>query len=353
MFIYWSSCILSVVLMKWAYPRKNNLTGDSSRISRFLAVLSAAPMILTAALRYDIGQDYMYTYVPYFYRVSGSVTYEKLEWLYHGINVMVHRFSDDYVWVFAICAVIFICFIYLSIIKDSPYPELSVFLLVGTTYYFIFLNGMRQMLGISICLFSLRFIEKRQLIPFLICVFFATGFHSSCVVFALFYPIAAYKINIKWIAGLTAFVIFIAGFLADKINDIVMSTAYSGYIGSRFDKGEQGFIVLAMNVLLLIFLAVMRKDKKKYQIYLNLQMIATWLSMLTGKVVLMNRLRWLFGLPIIIAIPLALQKIEKKEYRIAVYALIVILYIIYTQYTIGFMNGNNVLPYKTIFLRDR
>lgn len=353
MFIYWTSCIISVALMKWAYPNKNNLRKKNSFKNKVLVFLSALPMILVASLRYDVGQDYMYTYVPYFRRISGHVSYRKLEPIYHAINLLVHRFSDDYVWVFAICAVIFIGFVYLSIIKDSPYPELSVFLLIGTTYYFIFLNGMRQMVGVSICLFSLRFIEKRQLIPFLICILAAMGFHTSCMVFALFYPIKGCKFNIKWIAGITVIVIFIAGFLADKINEIVMLTTYSEYIDSRFDNGEQGYVVLAMNVVLLIFLAVMRKEDKKYQMYLNLQMMAAWIAILAGKVVLISRIRWMFGFPIIIAIPLAIQNMTKREYRIAAYAVIVILYIIYTQYTIGIMNGNNVLPYQTIFMRDR
>lgn len=351
MFIYWSTCILSSILMKWACPENCIPEQRHKKPNIIIAFLSALPLILVAGLRYDVGKDYMYTYAPYFQKIAGMVSYEKLEWLYHGINVFVHRFSDDYMWVFLICAVIFICFVYLSILRDSPYPALSVFLLIGTTYYFIFLNTMRQMLGVSLCLFSLRFAHKRQLLPFLLCVFIATGFHNSCLVFALFYPIACYKFNRKWIVGITVAVVFVAEFLADKINEIVMSTAYSEYIGSRFDKGEQGFVVLAINLLLLAFIAVMKKNDKKYQMYLNLQMIATWLAILTGKVVLMNRLRWLFGLPIIISLPIAIRTIEKKEYRVLAYVCIVILYVIYTQYTIGFMNGNTVLPYQTIFMR--
>lgn len=352
MTVYWVNCFLSCLFMKIADMNNKGTKIINKFMTRFMFVLAILPLTLVAALRYDVGKDYMYTYVPYFYRIVSNKSYEKLEPLYHAINVWVHSFSDDYVWVFVICAIIFMVLVYISIFRDSPYPELSVFLLVGTTYYFIFLNGMRQMIGVSICLFSLIFIEKRQVIPFLMCMVLAAGFHTSCWTFLPLYFIGNIKFNRKIIVSVTAIVFVAAVSIAGKINEFIQSTVYSGYQGSVFDTGEQGYVVLAINIVILIFaMFFYDKNNKKNKIYLNLQIIASWIAILTGKIVLINRIRWMFGLPVIVLLPLTIKNIQNKWLRIGAYIGIVLIYIIYAQYTIGIQNGNAVLEYKTIFSR--
>lgn len=352
MTVYWLSCLISCFFMKLVDINNKGIRRANKVVARCTFVLSIVPLTLVAALRYDVGQDYMYTYVPYFYRVTSHFEYEKLELLYHWLNKLVHLFSDDYVWVFAICAVIFMVLVYISILRDSPYPELSVFLLVGTTYYFIFLNCMRQLVGVSICLISLVFVEKRRFFPFLICMALAAGFHTSCLAFIPFYFLGRVKFGKQSIIVVTVIINIVATGIAGTLNQLIQATVYSGYQTSIFNTGEQGYIVLAMNFAVLIFAVVFyKKDDPKYQMYLNLQLIASWIAILTGKIVLIYRIRWMFGLPSIILLPMVIKNMPKKEDRIIAYMVIVILYAIYAQYTIGVMNGNNVLPYHTIFSR--
>ena len=103
-----------------------------------------------------------------------------------------------------------------------------------------------------------------------------------------------------------------------------------------------------MNLAIFLLASAYYTKDKKYVQYYNLQVIALWIAALTGKVVLISRIRWMFGLPGIILVPMILQNIKKRD-RLLIGTIIVVLYFVYASYTIGVKNGNNVLPYQTIF----
>lgn len=350
MLIYWIGCILALGLAWVGMHAKHNPAREKV-FTRYVVGISALPLILIAAFRYDVGQDYLYTYVPYFQRVREGRVSEALEPLYHYINIIISKLTGEYFWVFAVCAVIFLLLVYSQIFRDSPYPLLSIFLLVGMSYYFIFLNAMRQMVGCAILLCALRFVKEKQLIKFCVCVLLATGFHRSCIVFLAVYFLAAIKINPKVVIIVTVVLFSLSKVVGKVLNSIVMKTDYAGYIGSVYDTGQQGYIVLAINMALVLFAAFFYKNDFQYQMYFNLQIIALWIAAFSGEIVLINRLRWPFGLPSIILVPIVIANVPRKKMRMIFSASIVILYFIYITYTIGIKNGNSVLPYQTIFSR--
>ena len=118
--------------------------------------LSEIVLIIVAAIRYDVGQDYMYTYVPYFNGLLVGYVNEDIEKGFWLLNKIVQLFTKDYAGIFIVCSVIFFHYIYKAIREQSKMPTLSVFLLIGTTYYFVFLNTMRQMMVVAIFLYSIK-----------------------------------------------------------------------------------------------------------------------------------------------------------------------------------------------------
>ena len=347
MLIYWSICLLSILFAGFGMKIKHEKS-DALYYWK-LSFFSALPMIFVASVRYDVGKDFFYTYVPYFQSIKYGTVSSQLEPLYHLINVAVVKLNGGYPWVFAISAVIFLGIIFYQCFRDSPIVYLSIFLLVGTTYYFIFFNTMRQLIGCSILLLSIKYARERKLIKFLIVVAFASGFHSSCMAFILFYFISNIKLNPKTVFSVTAGLFIFGRVLGNIITNAVMNTKYAVYVGSRFDTSEQGYIVLLMNIVILIFATVFYSDDKKFGQYYNLQVLAVWIALLNSEVALFNRIRWIFGLPCILLIPLAVCNIKDIKSRRLVVVLIVLLYFVYASYTIGMKNGNTVLPYRTIF----
>ena len=82
-----------------------------------------------------------------------------------------------------------------------------------------------------------------------------------------------------------------------------------------------------------------------------MNIISLWLTAFVGKVVLIGRIRWMFGFSSIILIPMTLDNISYKKTRFLAGTAIVVFYAVYFYYTIGINNSANVLPYQTIFSR--
>ncbi len=348
--VYWGGCAASLI-MTWIMCHVKH-SKETGLYKLLVALISALPLIIIAAIRYDVGKDYLYGYVPYFRYVDSGRGQGNFEWLYYMLNQIVSWLKGDYTWVFAASAFIFLVPIFLAILKDSPYPRVSVFLLVGMTYYFIFFNTMRQLMGCAILLLSLRYIEQKRLIPFLLCVAIASGFHITCLLFIPIYFIASIEFKPRTIAAVTVVFFALSGVIAPLLTNIIYRTRYIVYIGSRFDTGERGYVVLLMNIVITCFATVYYKQHdKKFRLYYILQVFALWIAAITGRVPLINRVRWMFGLPAIILIPMTLEGIKKKRTRIIIGVAIIVLYFIYASYTIGVLNSNKVLPYRTIFDR--
>lgn len=348
--------------------QRSTEVGDGSVVKRWDAqngrsymrwgvVASALVFICLTGFRYGIGQDYFYTYVPYFERVRIGLGQENLEVGFFALNWIVSRFTNDPTPVFLFCSAVFFGFLYAAIMKESSHPVLSVFLLFGMSHLFIFMNATRQMTAVAVLPFSLRYIEERKLGPFLVCVALAWTFHASSILFVLMYWFPKAKINIPvCLLSVLCFFLFrtqIAGFA----NSIIAQTQYAGYIGSVFDTGKTGNVVIAMNTVVLLFSAIVprlngEEYSDRYRLLLWCQLICTLVAILSGAIPLSQRIRWVFSLPAVILLPLAVDSIGNLRIRFLVQASIVILYIVYIAITIGMWNGNNVVPYQCVFFRS-
>ena len=345
--VYITGCILTLITTNVFHRIKHKK--DTELRDVLIAFLSSFPLIYIASIRYDVGQDYL-TYVQLFKRIAAGINTYQVELLYLWMNEAIGILGGDYPWVFAISAVIFMVCTFLSIKRDSPYYCFSAFLLVSTGFYFIFFNGMRQMLACAILLWALRFVEERKLIPFLISVLIASGFHTASVLFIPVYFLMNRKLNLKVICGIAITAFALSGPLSNLIMRLISSSKYSYYIGGRFDRESSGYITLMINIAVFVFTTFFYdKDDEQYRLYFNIQAIALCLSAFVGQVVLIHRIRWMYGFPAIILIPKALEKIPEKKTRLFAKCAIVVLYAIYFYITIGINNSNNVLPYDTIF----
>ena len=348
MIVYFLSCILSMFLVYLGLhtDRGKNLKG-------VLAFFSSMPLILVAALRYDVGEDYLSGYVSYYEMVEQNLLVEgqQMDLLFHWLNQAVAEIQGGYVMIFTVCAVVFYCCIFSQLIQDSPAPALSVFLLTGMGFVFIFFNAMRQMVGCAILLWSIRFIREKKLLPFLICVAIASGFHSTNALFVLAYFWTRIRIK-PWLAAvLTAVVIGLILPVTAIVREIMKATNFGVYLESEFDTGRTAWVTIFINVVLVIVYSIFYRDDEKYRLYYNLALIALWVTFFSGKIVLSIRLSWMFSLPSIISLPMAVGTMKNRNNRFLFKCGIVLLYTAYTIITVGIQNSNSVLPYQTVLGR--
>lgn len=325
--------------------------------SRICVVLSACVFIFLTGFRYGVGQDYFYTYVPYFTKVYYGGGQGDLEFGYYLLNWVVAQFTSDPTPVFFVCSVIFFFCTYSAIFRESSNPIMSVFLIFGMSFLFVFMNVMRQMVAVSILLYSIRFIERGKPVLFAASLVLASLFHSSALLFAVAYFFPRLKINPSVCLLIISCSLIFKPQLAGALNTLIGMTQYASYIGSRFDTGEAGNVVAAMNIVVMVFsIAVPYLEKVevdgRHRLLLWCQMIATVVAILSGAIPLSQRLRWVFSLPSVILLPYTIQLMSSKHLRSLIQIAVVVLYVIYIAITIGMWNGNNVCPYQSVFFKE-
>lgn len=343
MVVYLTSFILSIAWI--VFFSKRYVCVGRKRYN--LQIWSIVPLFIVASIRYNVGTDYE-EYVNIFYRISMGINYTK-EPLYRLLNSYVAKLGGTYVAVFAICAFLFLYFTYSQIIKDSIYPGLSVILLFGTTYYFCFLNGMRQLIAAAILLYSIRFIEEKDLFKFSLFVLLATGFHYSSILFFIIYFMSKMELTPKKVLFISVGIFAFSELLVNIGIRIISITPYAKYIDSIFDTGSMNWIRFLIQVSVLVFCSFFYSNTEKYRIYYSIQFITTCVIGFSGKIVLIRRLMWTFGLATLIIIPLAIGNIKSKGKRMIAYFVICVTYFIYAYISIAYLGIQGVIPYQTIW----
>lgn len=348
MAVYWSACLASVLFTWFALHVKHEKEGI--RYWLLVTFVAALPLIYISAIRYNVGADYA-AYYKYYNRIVQGGDRERFEILYYLLNKGIALLHMSAPWMFAACAMLFLMPLYKMILSDSPYPYFSIFLLIATGYYFFFLNGTRQMIGAAIFMLAIPYIEKKNILPFIVLTLLSTGFHTMSIAFIATYAFSIWRIDNRFLLIVTGGLILLSNVVAGLFNNIIGGLDYySLYLASSYAQKGQGLISLIMSGSIVAFATVFyQKNNTKYQVYYNMQVIAFWVTIMTGKVVLIERFRMSFGLSSVIFIPMILNGIKNRKTRRICGGAIGILYFFYVTYTIGVLNGNSVLPYQTIF----
>lgn len=272
MIIYWGASFISVLLTWFATHIKQK---DSKYYLPVAAFISALPLIFISAIRYDVGADYM-PYYRYYIDVVNGAGQGRFEILYYILNASLAFFNLDAPWLFFCMGTLFLVPVYARIIKDSPYPGMSAFLIMGMTYFFYFLNGARQMVAAALLLAGTHFIVKKDIVFFSILVLIATGFHTTSIIFFGLYFLVRLRFGAKLLMGITVAVFIFSQYIGDYGNQIIANFSYyEAYLNSVFASREQGYIVLCMNILITAFCTIFyQKNNELYKVYYTMQIIA-------------------------------------------------------------------------------
>ena len=161
----------------------------------FVGIALLLPALLAGMRDSSVGTDTV-AYIRYFEYVKDNGNHVhnfKYFDLERGFGVFLYLLScltDDVFWMLFLSE-LFICFFVWKAIDDNVSDQYKVFAMA--LYYLLFysfsFNIMRQMMAMSILLFSYRYIKKRKLLKFLICVLIASLLHKSSIIGFALYPI--------------------------------------------------------------------------------------------------------------------------------------------------------------------
>ena len=226
------------------------------------------------------------------FRLAPYRTYESIfdpdatrkEYLFHALTKLIATYTDNIIIYFGIFGTLFTFSYGYMVHKHSDNYLISYIMLVAMYFSFI-ISGMRQVAAMSILLMSYSFVEKKKLIPFLLCIAVAYYFHNTAIVFLLAYPVA----HMKWGKGqfiILASCVIVAYLMPGLANKVVFEwlawdrlESYETYEASLTSSG---FIIkiaiLAFN--LFHYKGTIEKNGENLKLY-NMSILGTALQAFT------------------------------------------------------------------------
>ena len=323
-----------------------------------------------SVIRFDIGSDYEsywitfdefsqfsikelnYTNLALFYSIKEPVTFLAI--------LIFSHFPGAPIWIFGVYSCLTIYFIYKTIEYWSPNSHaLSIFILFISYLIFETWDWVRQGLAMSLLLYSLTFLDKKNNKNFIICLICAFFSHFSSMVFGLVYFIKDIKLNRNVLLTIivTSYILGVTGVFGQLFGQLfsmlpIYAEAYAD--NSRFTDAENtnfnslGFLCLAIWYGVLTY----QLYKKNY-FFGNIMFVGALLTMMSGNNLLISRIAWYFTSFQIVAVPIVLNQAKLKQIsKLLMYVLIIVMFVRFNKSLLYKTGIRGCSPYETVFSDD-
>jgi hypothetical protein len=307
-------------------------------------------LFLVASLRkYTVGNDsssYMYA----FYRAD-STSWENIKFVgkdpfFSYFMKIIGIFTNDHQIFFGVVAAIFSISISVFIYKYSEYPGISYLVLLSFEFFQFSMTGLRQILAISILLFSFPYLKNGKIIKYILLVGFSSLFHITALIFTILYPLR--KLKFSFFSG----IIFLLLFLSTKVIGQPLVYYLASFLSERgYENLNTGILnTLILNIeycaLLILFLIFKKsyylKDNQS-ELYIYIFCVGIFFQFLGPYEANIFRIAMYFSIILTILIPNTLSAI--KDRHIKVYGIIAIYFILIIQYIVFSIDSAGVGNY--------
>ena len=278
----------------------------SEKTKKWLFIMGCMAIILIVGLRSDRTGNDTIGYVKNFLTIN-TVSWENMATVHHkdtGYYVfvkLIRTFTDSRVLFLLITATASLVGVFDLIKRNSKSPLLALFFYVTLGNFLFVLTGIRQAIAMSICMFAVRFIQNKKLIPFLLLILLAAQFHHSAYIFVIMYflgrkKVTAMSVIVNILVTIFAYVNYER--LLDVAND-VLDYNYG------VEQTENGFVFFSILVCILS-LALLTKSKwvtsLKETVILNSGIMCgiIWVFRLIGRTAERPSMYWLNTIPVVL-----------------------------------------------------
>ena len=289
------------LLLHMVYKRTS-----SSSTRNIIWIFSCAVVLLLVGLRsYYTGNDTiqyvrLFTELKYYsYATIATLEYRDLGFYY--LVKTIGLFTSSPTVFLLVTAFLSLIGVFVTARKYSDYPVLVLFFYITIGNYMFAFTGIRQAIAMSLCLLSLRFVEKRKLIPFLIFVLLGAAMHHSAVMFLPTYFLARRAVN-TYNLLLAVIVTVTVYFFYDRLLEIANALLNYDY---DIEETDNGLIFYAILLVILGFAFLYRqfwiKDERQ-QIAMNMGIICAviWTFRLIGRTAERPSMYWLNMIPVVL-----------------------------------------------------
>ena len=304
--------------------------------NNFLIILS----VFFLGFSYNMGGDWK-VYKKFYENISESFYFEKG---YIFINKIFYKLGIEYE-IFQIIILIFCLSIVLKLLekKSQNIYVAFVYIFINLLFPYSVEPILRQFIAVTIIIFSLKYIEEKKILKYLICVYIAILFHKSAIIAIFFYFINSLKFRYKK----RVFLFLIIGYLLSLeiknileviLNNFSILKEYKSYlfnkkyniVEKRSLLGNLYLIVTTISYLIIIFCSKLDRNKN---IYFKLGIIGIIFNIFSNSFLILVRFNSYFIFPIAVAISsIDSLNINKKIKKIFL-ACLLIIQIFTTYYT--------------------
>jgi transmembrane protein EpsG len=326
-------------------------------IFRCLAVLIPS---IVAGIRYNVGTDYMMYQAGFNAIVTNNTirSYVDFELGYIFINKIVSLLGGNFYWLMFIMQLATMHYIYKALLneKDNIDIELGMFIYMFL-YYLISFNLVRQGLALSISIYAITCLNKKNKAVFIFYVLLASLFHKSALICL---GILAVKFifenrNRRLMKRITFIFILFCVIEREMIGNFVYFIYKESYYASYFTRQTEvsgnilGYFVKNIPFIAYGFFTLKAiSDNKQYSLYYNLMTCGYILSLLgyfTETQV--QRIAYYFTYLSILVLPFCAKSISNK-YKVLFKISIIFLIISFWLFNFFYKGYSDVVPYKTI-----
>jgi len=364
--IFLISILFTFLYQKSKSIDKGALRIKVSGISIFTPKIIYYPLILSgpvflATVRWGIGIDF-WGYLDIFHTLQGINVFEGLESrrepLYTLLNYCADILFNGEDWgIFFLASLITILFIILTL----DYYDEKVSLPMGLFIYFMLyyiesFNLVRQMIALSIVLYSYRYIIERKLMEYLCAIIIAVLFHQSAFLCIFFYFLSFEKSKIKNFKKIPYYMIlivliFFGNSLLPLLKYVPILDFYVENYSMTNNEMGFGFLVETLPVLVpaLFFKKTLINANPNYDLFINLALLTIPLRIAAYYLNWAERMVYYTAAIQIIMIPIYLRLIKNSFNRRLAYGFFIIFYVGLFIYYYVVINRGPAYPYYNIF----
>lgn len=322
----------------------------SRRYKVILSLLFSLAMILVAGLRGDsVGTDTIRYAYDHYKDISGFSMESKasIEFLWNFLKKSIDELGFPTYYILLVASFFTVFFVYYACSKLSVNLSFSL-LIFYCLFYFVSLNGVRQMLSASIILVGFTYLLNGKTVNFVIITLLAIGVHTSSffVLISLFFCKLKFLTKSKEI--LIPIICFILGFLGvDRLFEFIYSYfgSYQQYAAAssyyvNWSIGGILYNVLTMSIYIYILLSDKGENWKMKQLYF----LYVCFSLLFLNSIIFQRLALTFGFIQMIYYPYVINGQNKRKKQII---LVCVLFLIFYNFFNSLLRGfNEIIPYN-------
>lgn len=291
-------------------------------------VIAFLLLLIFIAFRFGFGTDYFNYQQMYDLIQTGINPLESNEILYFSLNKYLPSFDALIMLTSLFYIIVFFIFTYKNV--ASRYYFFAMFIFLINPYMFLLhQSSIRQTLAICFFVIAVYFGRKRQIIPYVLLVLIAFGFHSSAIFLLPIYFILTEKpVNIKRLTIISiVFSIFMFSNLFTIVIEYLLQFAPLNY-SYYYEQDVSNSLLSTLSFVVLLGLIIWQSNKLegKYIVFGKLGVLSTFLSIMSYNVTMVSRIGLYFDVYLIVLFPYIYSKMTNNFKKLIFVSIIVFVY---------------------------